>query len=317
MPTKQALLRVMHAAGVFDALRWASRRKILILTYHRFSEHPRSEMTDVASFGEQLQYLRAHYTIVPLSAVERHLTDGAPLPCAPAVITIDDGYRDAYEIAFPILRRYGAPATLFAATDFIDGKNWLWTDKLRYIEAQLNGSAFRLDARRMNAELKRMPDEQRERRIAEISNEAGVTLPSLPPPDCQPITWSQAREMAAGGIEIGSHTVTHPILPYVDGEQLARELRQSRIRIAEMLDREVTAFCYPNGDYNAKVRDEVARAGYRVAVTAEVGLNGGSIDPFALRRIHTESDLAHFTQSTSGFEALKGRVRSIGRARSA
>src|SRR4051812_5087767 len=119
---KQTLLRMMQVSGVFATFRRANQHKILILTYHRFSEQPKRGFTHAGALAEQLEYLRGHYTIVSLSAVERHLIDGNPLPAAPAAITIDDGYADAYEIAFPILRRYRAPATLFAATDFIDRK---------------------------------------------------------------------------------------------------------------------------------------------------------------------------------------------------
>jgi peptidoglycan/xylan/chitin deacetylase (PgdA/CDA1 family) len=306
---KQTLLRVMRASGVFATFRRANQRKVLILTYHRFGKRPASGVTDARTFADQLEYLSAHYTIVPLSAVERHLRDGEPLPDAPAVITIDDGYHDAYAVAFPVLRHYRAAATLFAATDFVDGRGWLWTDKLRYLKAQLNGSAFHLDAERTNAELKRLPDTEKERRIAAIEKEAGVTLPPLPPAACRALTWDQAREMAADGIDIGSHTVTHPILTHLDAGELAFELRQSRTRLEQMLGREITLFCYPNGDYDARVRDAVCRAGYRLAVTTECGLTDRASDPLALPRVHTEPDLTRFIQSTSGFEQFKNGFR--------
>jgi len=305
---KQTLLRVMRASGLFASFRRANQHKILVLTYHRFSEQPKGGFTHATALAEQLEYLNAHYTIVPLSAIGRYLIDGEPLPNAPAAITIDDGYRDAYDVAFPILRRHRAPATLFAATDFIDRKGWLWTDKLRYVEARRNPSSS-LNARRANAELKRLPNEEKDRRIAAIAQDAGVTLPALPPADCGAITWEQAREMAAAGIEIGSHTVTHPILTQLDPAQLEYELRQSRSRLEHVLDREVALFCYPNGDYNARVRGAVERAGYRIAVTTEGGLNDRSSDPLVLRRIHTERDIAHFVQSTSGFEQFKSGFR--------
>jgi peptidoglycan/xylan/chitin deacetylase (PgdA/CDA1 family) len=306
---KQALLRVMRASGLFATFRRANQRKILVVTYHRFSEQPKGGFTHASAFAEQLEYLRAHYTIVPLSAIGRHLIEGEPLPNAPAAITIDDGYRDAYEVAFPILRRHRAPATLFAATDFIDRKGWLWTDKLRYVEARKRSSSA-LDARRANEELKRLPNAEKDKHIAAIAHEAGVTMPALPPADCGAITWDQAREMATAGIDIGSHTVTHPILTHVDLVQLGYELQQSRSRLEDELDREVALFCYPNGDYNARVRGAVERAGYRVAVTTEGGLNDGASDPLALRRIHTEGDITRFVQSTSGFEHFKSGFRT-------
>jgi peptidoglycan/xylan/chitin deacetylase (PgdA/CDA1 family) len=308
---KQTLLRMARASGLFATFRRANQHKILLLTYHRFSEQPKRGFTHASALAEQLEYLRAHYTIVSLSAVERHLIEGEPLPAASAAITIDDGYADAYAIAFPILRRYRAPATLFAATDFIDRKGWLWTDQLRYVKARLAGSTSHLDPDRANAELKRLPDDEKQRRIALISKQVGVMLPPLPPADCRALAWDDAREMIRGGIEIGSHTVTHPILSHVDDAQLAYELQQSRNRLEEMLDRDVTLFCYPNGDHDTRVRNAVARAGYRLAVTTECGLNDRATDPLALRRVHTDCDLTHFIQSTSGFEQFKNGFRTL------
>jgi len=105
--------------------------------------------------------------------------------------------------------------------------------------------------------------------------------------------------------------VTHPILTHLDSGQLEHELRHSRNRLEEALDKEVTLFCYPNGDYNARVRDGVARAGYRVAVTTACGLNDRDSDPLALRRVPTDRDITHFIQSTSGFEQFKSGFRTV------
>ena len=202
---KHAFLQLMRASGAFATFRLANRRKLLIVTYHRFSADRSYASTSATAFAEQVAYLRARYTIVPLSAVERHLKEGHPLPAASVAITIDDGYHDAYEIAFPILRRYTAPATLFAATDFIDRKGWLWTDKVRFmafgmtanrlsvnvggsvIEAELNGPISRFDAAdRLNAAIKNLPEENKEQAITSISEQVGITLPLSPPADCRP-----------------------------------------------------------------------------------------------------------------------------------
>jgi peptidoglycan/xylan/chitin deacetylase (PgdA/CDA1 family) len=327
---KQTVLRLMQATGAFAALRLAHRRRILVLTYHRFSDRPADGSTSAAAFAEQLSYLRRRYTIVPLSAVERHFSEGAPLPDAAAAITIDDGYRDAYEVAFPILRRYEVPASLFAVTDFVDQNGWLWTDKLPYIlprtaagrlaidlggskvSVELNGRESRGEAaRRINELLKAVPDDAKEQAIRSVQTQAGVELPVQPPPEYSAVTWSELREMSREGVEIGSHTVTHPILSHVDHARLARELRHSRHRLEEMLDRDVRLFCYPNGTYTPEVRNEVDRAGYRLAVTTRCGLNCARTDPLSLQRIHTERDLAHFVQSTSGFEPIKNNLRRL------
>lgn len=316
---KQAMLKLMKAAGVFAPFRFANRNRALILTYHRFGANDATK-TSARDFRQQLDYLTSHYEIVPLSFIAGRTESKRNL----AAITIDDGYSDAYEIAFPILREYGAPATLFAVTDFIDRKIWMWTDKLRYLTSHtrkeslettignrafrfpLNDSASRREAAdRINSALKSIPEADKNRAIARIAESLGVEISDTPPDDFAPINWEQAREMEGAGLVIGSHTLTHPILTKVDESQLRQELVRSRQRIESILKRKVDLFCYPNGNYNSAVALEVERAGYRCAVTVEHGLNDEQNNPFALKRVHTEADLAHFVQSTSGFEQIK------------
>ena len=131
----------------------------------------------------------------------------------------------------------------------------------------------------------------------------------MPPAEFGPVTWEQAREMDAAGLEIGSHTVSHPILTTTDDGELWRELLESRARLGAELGRSVELFCYPNGSYDERVRRETERAGYTCAVTTRPGLNERCADPFTLRRVPAEADLPHFVQSTSGFEELKNRLR--------
>lgn len=328
---KRSVLRLMLAADAFAPFRFANRRAALVLTYHRFGASDLGTFTTAQAFEEQLRYLKGHYRLVPLAEIAEHVSRGRELPERLAAITVDDGYRDAYEVAFPLLRKYEVPATVFVVTDFLDRRMWVWTDKLRHIvtrtaaaelDARIGGArvsaaladrASRLRAARLaNDALKRLPDGAKDGEIARLANVLGVELPPVPPPEFAPFTWDEAREMDAAGFSVESHTVTHPVLTNTTDEQLRRELVDSRSRLEDELRRPATLFCYPNGDEDARVRREVARAGYTAAVTTRPGLNDARSDPFALRRVHTEDDLAHFAQSTSGFEQLKTRLRRGG-----
>ncbi|MBI1765621.1 MAG: polysaccharide deacetylase family protein [Acidobacteria bacterium] len=263
-----------------------------------------------------------HYRLLPLSDIADCLATGRTLPPATAAITIDDGYRDFYEVAFPLLLKYRAPATLYVATDFIDHKTWLWTDKLRFLTERTPASEvvavlksrtqrFALTdhlsrlraADKINAALKTLPNDQKEETIKRIAATLDVLVPPLPPHEFGGLTWAQIREMDAEGIEVGSHTVTHPILPNVtDDEVLQYELAASKARLEEMLGRQVPLFCYPNGRNDARVQRATATAGYSCAVTNVPGMNTNLTPLLALRRICPQPDLAHFVQSTSGFE---------------
>ena len=334
---KQVALNLLRVSGAFDLMRLAHRRHALILTYHRFSSgdemtngravYGAPQMTPAKIFVEQLEYLTKRYNVVPLSQLVESITCRERPPARLATITIDDGYRDAYEIAYPLLRRFGAPATLFAPVDFIDRRAWIWTDKARFLTwravsqrltVKIGGQELLLDldkpasrrnaAERINATLKRLPEEVKEEAIERLASAFGVALPAKAPDEFGPIAWAEAREMQANGIEIGSHTLTHPILTNVSDERLRSELQESKSRLEEALRRPIEQFCYPNGDHDERVRSEVALAGYRVAVTCVSGLNKRGDDPLTLRRIHAERDLAHFAQSASGFEELKSKL---------
>lgn len=331
---KQVALNLMRVSGVFDLARLAHRHAALILTYHRFSaglEDCQDGKTSAANFAEQLEYLTKRYRLVPLAQLAKGIIGQEQTPPRLAAITIDDGYRDAYEIAYPLLRRFGAPATLFLPSDFIDRRAWIWPDKVRFLTGQavsqrgafraglgfsgreilfeLNGATSRREvAERINSALKQLPEEVKEEAIERLAGDLGVELPKIPPDEFGPITWAEAREMQANGVEIGSHTMTHPILTRVGDERLRLELRDSKSQLEEALRRRIEQFCYPNGDFDERVQREVARAEYRIAVTCVSGLNKRGDDPLTLRRIHTERDLAHFAQSTSGFEELKGKA---------
>lgn len=325
---KQTVLNLMRVTGTFTPFRLANRSKTLILTYHRFSESETEYKTSARAFADHLGYLTQHYSILPLSHIADAVATGKTLPQGTAAITIDDGYRDSYEIAYPLLLKYRVPATLFVATAFTDQKAWLWTDKMRYLMAhtpltefstQLKGRTIRaaltdthtrrLTADKVTAILKTMPEEHKEEALKRLATMLGVVLPAQPPAEYGAITWAQAREMDREGIEIGSHTVSHPILPNTSNDQLETELIESKARLEAELARKVTLFCYPNGRNDARVQRATALAGYRCAVTNQHGMNTTHTPLLALRRIAAEPDLAHFVQSTSGFELMKLRLR--------
>jgi len=195
---KHTLLNLMYACGAAAPFRLAHRGKVIILTYHRFSECDGGLATSARAFRKQLDYLTGHYSIIPLAKILELLTNGLDLPPSPVAITIDDGHRDAYEIAFPILARYHAPATMFVVTDFIDRKSWLWTDKLPFLTTRTRASEFemvidglrlrfelsnrasRLEAAsRINAVLKSLRDERKDVNIVKVASSMRVDLTDL------------------------------------------------------------------------------------------------------------------------------------------
>jgi len=293
--------------------------------YHRFSGNEEFGKTSRQTFEEHLSYLSRHYKIIRLTDAVERFQRGTKLPNRSVVITIDDGYKDFYEIAFPVLQKFNVPATIYLVTDFVNENCWIWTDKARYVlcrtkmerldieicgtkfDQALGGPDSRLIlAGALNTELKRLSDEDKDARIAGLAKALKVDIPDRPTEGYRAFGWDDARKMAAAGIEVGSHTATHPILTNVASSRLESELRIAKSAIEGNLEKSAAHFCYPNGNASKRERDAADAAGYASAVTTEIRLCENGDDRFMLPRIDAEPEIHRFVQSTSGFDRLKG-----------
>lgn len=325
---RSSIANFLVRADALAPFRFINRNRLLVLMYHRFSYGEEFGKTSRKTLETHLGYLKKNYKIISLTDAVSYLRDGVSFPARSAVITVDDGYRDFCEIAFPILERYSMPAIMYAVTDFIDGKDWIWTDKARFIlvrtdkaefEFRINDTSIRsslkgLDSRltaagKINSELKRLSDERKDEVLLEFSNVMSVDIPALPPDEFRPFNWDDARKMQKGVVTIGSHTRSHPILTNVEPDRLGIELRASRNSIQENLQKEEVHFCYPNGDVSSRERDAAEAAGYASAVTTEIRLCEKIEDKFLIPRIDAEPEMHRFVQATSGFDRFKSRAR--------
>lgn len=221
-------------------------------------------------------------------------------------ITFDDGYRDNYEQAFPILQRFHVPATIYLSADHVNGTREFWHERLT--EAIMASNELDLDlsdighgryllhdvrARhralvRLNAFLKCYDQKQRDAVVERCVNRLGArtTSPML--------TWDMAREMRSASVTFGSHTMSHAILSREPKERVQVEVRDSKAEIERRLGSAVVAFAYPNGtaaDFNDSVVQEVASAGYRHACTTIPGINDEHTNPLLLRRVNLHNGM--------------------------
>lgn len=330
---KKATLELVCSAGVFAPFRWINSGDALILLYHRFGGKSDGVTVPPEVFAKQVAYLNAHYNIVPLSVIVDHLEAGEKLPRGLAVITVDDGYNDFYESAFPILRKAGATATVFLVTDFVSQRAWMPSDRVIYLTSQSASGEYHLGigykqlrftigddssreeaARLINTALLAIPHDERTDALHGIAKALRVMLPARPPKEFRAVDWDGVREMAAASIEFGSHTVTHAMLTQVSEERLLRELIDSRAQIEDELGGASDLLSYPNGEMNDRVREAVISAGYRGAGSSIPGFNDSHVDSYTIRRIYAETDLPHFVQTTSGCEQMKHQLRNFARA---
>ena len=325
---KKTILKTLYDFGAFKPFHRINRDDVLILMYHRFSREKDFYKISADEFSAHLDYLSKHNRVLSLPETINYLQNGKSLPPNTTVITIDDGYADAYEIAFPILKKFNFLATVYAVTDFLDGKCWLWTDLMRFVLLQTKSDAVNVEfendkincaltdekqrletASRINSRLKKMPDEEKEAKIKEIAEFLKVEIPEKPTSEFAPMNWKQAREMDAENVSIESHTVSHPILTNISPGSLDFELQNSKKRLEEVLNRKIENFCYPNGSLDKNVQTAVENAGYKCAVTTNYGFNKKSENLFLLNRIDAQADIADFAQSVSGFELIKQKIR--------
>ncbi len=261
-------------------------RRFLVLCYHRVNDDGHSVFpgTPLALFRRQMEALRRNFAVLPLQELWEKSRRG-DLPENGVAITFDDGYRDNYENAFPILRELGLPATIFLTTDALDRGDLIWHDRVFDAFHRTRKADARASLAAELARLRRTSPGERDRRIEELLLELGIEPGA--PRGWEKLTWQQVREMSRGGISFGAHTLDHPILTFVSEEEARRQIRDSKERIEKELGSKVTMFAYPNGgasDFNRSTERMVEEEGFSLAVTTVAGANDESTNPFALHR---------------------------------
>jgi peptidoglycan/xylan/chitin deacetylase (PgdA/CDA1 family) len=302
--------------------------QLLLLGYHRVVPLEAVHRGDVElvsatpeEFAWQMQYLRQNFEPVTFAQIAATLDGKGVLPKRAVAVTFDDGFADVYEHAYPILRRLAMPATVFVSTDYVDRPKPFWFDLVAWLVMHAPSGSIRLAP---PVELVPTADSEAARRAAvvktlkwlkscdESERVAAVGALCARFPDAvaagravlgRALTWDEIREMAAGGIEFGSHTVSHRCLTKIAPEQLDHELVHSKARLEQEIGQPVAALAYPFGGraaFNDAVVAAAQRAGYRIATSYMPGVNDlRTANRFALLRQHVERNT-----SRAYFEAI-------------
>ncbi len=302
----------LHFSGALKLLRALARNpRALVLRYHSVAatEEQATLYLDHGltitpeAFERQLQFLQSRYTIVPLQDLVQRLRQGLPPYNRAIAITFDDGFRDNYTYAFPLLRRYQIPATFYLTTGCIDNRQLFWVAHLRYLLTltrvpavqtttepfifTLTDTAAREEAfRTLVVHMKNIPTAQRLALLAELAEKLAVDTTPLRQ---LMMTWSEVRDMHGQGMSFGAHTVTHPNLPNTTAEEAEQEIRDSKEMTEAHLRTPVLDFSYPNGrgsrHITAQVKEIVRQTGFHSAVTSVAGGIELGDDLLALRRV--------------------------------
>jgi len=293
--------------AVATGLERAARRtpwQLPVLTYHRVDDprrrpdlYPGLLSATPDAFASQMRHVARRHRVIGLDElVDLRRRALAPPPRALA-ITFDDGYRDLAEVAWPILRRFGLPATVFVPTALPGAARAFWWDRLWAAlvgapsgsvelpsgRATLSDRPSRAAAfRASRAVLKGMAHD---RLLTEVDRLCAVldAAPAVP----ATLDWEELRGLAADGLAVAPHSRTHPLLTRVGPEELAGELAGSRADLADRLGIDAVATAYPSGAHDDQVVRATADAGYELAFTTERGRNDlRAADWLRLRRIN-------------------------------
>ncbi len=298
----------LYYMGVVWIVRRLGREAGTILIFHRVRDawHDDGMSVSRATFERQVRYLARAYDVVSLDEMEQRLRGVRPLGRRALAITFDDGFRDNYTRAWPILARHHCPATVFLVVGALDGDAPMWTEQLRgALEATaadaldatwlglgrlpLGSEAERRQSlRTLSSWLKQKPDREREPALADICRRLGSPAePSAARMD-EMLTWEMVAEMRSAGLSIGAHTVSHKILTRIDPDEAQWEIEESKRRIEKHLGESIRHFAYPNGtrhDWNSAIQALVRQAGFETACTTVKGTNPRGADLHALRRL--------------------------------
>ena len=286
-----------------------TRARLNVLIFHRVLPQVDPlfpDEVDAARFDELLGWVKAWFNVLPLDEAARRLQEGK-LPARAAALSFDDGYADNHDVALPLLNKHGLPCSFFVATGFLDGGR-MWNDTL--IEAVRRTARPMLDLRglqdvrgedlgqhalgdtagrraalgRLIERVKYLPPEPRLACVNAIAARAEVN-----PPDDLMMSGEQVRALHRAGMQIGAHTVSHPILAKLDATRAADEIGRSRDVLQSLLGEKVGMFAYPNGkpgtDYLPDVHPAIVRElGFDAAVSTRWAAARRGDDVFQIPR---------------------------------
>jgi peptidoglycan/xylan/chitin deacetylase (PgdA/CDA1 family) len=253
-------------------------------------------------FEHQLDWLKRRRLVLPLSEFA-HLHTYGRLPKKAVAITFDDGYACNAVVAAPILLKYGLPATIFLATGFVSSPEEFWWDALERIIATtvaqrltviMNEKSWGVplgdrDSLSLNSKwrvtdgakstrqaayaalwklLRLMPDYQRRQIMHDLHSQARIDTSARP--SHRIMTASEAAELAkVSAIDIGAHSVTHPVLNELPLSAQKMEVEKSREACLKLCGKIPSAFAYPYGAYDQDVIGVVKAAGFKIACTSD------------------------------------------------
>lgn len=294
--------QIIRSTGNAIARLTRGNGRVAIVNYHRVLAAPSPFLAsepDIDIFTWQMELLARCFNVLSLREALAAI-DAGRVPPRAVCITFDDGYRSVHELALPVLRRLGLPATVFVSSGYVGGRT-MWNDRI--VEAvetlpaeELDLAEFGLGVYSLRSMPERaatlgtlteaskyLPPQERSRLVGRLQTLVGERAS-----EGLMLTPEMVVNLDRHGIEIGAHTVSHPILTSLDDASAMQEIRDGKRDLEELVGKPVTLFAYPNGkvgkDYDGRHVAMVREAGFQAAFTTAVGAITRRHDRYQLPR---------------------------------
>jgi len=305
------------------------KQKLIVLMYHRVipkkdipgcPSHP-GIIVSREAFARHMAFVGQRLHPVSITDLAQSVENRTPLKDKSCLVTFDDGWKDNYDHAFPILKEFNIPAVIFIPTDFVGRSTGFWQEKLFMLlmdlheamdsagnnEHFLDKLPFEKDIRRIMegdsseikdrafsfiSGIKNKSRKERDDLIWALQNKLGQTPGDSRPSDHRAfLDWEEIKTMEKQNVSFGSHGKSHAILTAVPEEEVFDEVKASRQKMHVQLGAPPLALAYPNGDCNSLVQKQVEKADYKLAFTTFPGLFAVSDDPLLIPRINIHEDM--------------------------
>jgi len=311
---RKLLANLLNLSGILDFKGLLRRKQTLdltVITYHRIIDpekigYANREVVSAApeEFERQMAFVEKNFTSINFFDLKNIIEGSMPVPENPIIITFDDGYKDNYDFAFPVLKKMGLKSVVFLATGFIGTHKMFWWDRVSYNILRTEESFLSLPSLYNNQielpesryafiedllnKIKTMPDSKKNCIIDELQECCGLDNNAS---NSTMMDWDMAVEMQKGGVELGAHTVNHPVLSQIESDiLLEQEIKLSADTIAMKTGVRPVSFCYPVGkesSFNDNVVRAVKKQGFSFAVTLVHGVNHvPHMDVFRMNRLN-------------------------------
>lgn len=278
-----------------------------IITYHRVAElksclalNPRMISATPDAFAKHIQFLAANYRTVRVEDVLEAVAAQRALPQKAVLLTFDDAYADFYRTAWPILQRFGLPATVFVPTAYPDRpERAFWWDRLYRAFANAADHTLALPETPLcelplhKPVLRRQSLKRLQNFIKTLEHEPAMALVDevcerLRAPKVvrkSVMGWDELRQLTRAGVALGAHTDTHPVMTRLPAAAIETEIRTSLAKLQQETGQALPVFCYPSGGHSTEVVTILRRLGIKLGFTCRDGHNDlHSVDPLKLRR---------------------------------